>query len=96
MLFRSRDAAFAERLRAAIADGAGAPEVPTQAALLDLLGLNVVTFGERMRGRTRWTDAELEVIRRTLGVDTTDANEVVDRARAAKRQARAARSHAGS
>jgi len=36
------------------------------------------------------------VIRRTLGVDTTDANEVVDRARAAKRQARAARSHAGS
>ena len=89
----ARDAAFAERLRAAIADGAGAPEVPTQAALIDLLGLNVVTFGERMRGRTRWTDAELEVIRRTLGVDTTDANEVVDRARAAKRQARAARSH---
>lgn len=75
---------FAERLRQSIADGAGAPEITTQAQLIDMLGLNVVTFGQRMRGRTSWKDSELEFISKRLAVDVSDANDVVNAARAAR------------
>lgn len=75
---------FAERLRQRIADGAGAPAIATQAQLIELLGLNVVTFGQRMRGRTRWKDSELEIIGEKLGLDVSDANDVVNAARAAR------------
>lgn len=71
------DDTFAGRLRRAIANGDGRPDAPTQAALIALLGLNVVTFGERMRGRTRWKESELTLIRSTVGLDTADANEAV-------------------
>lgn len=69
---------FSERLRQTIASGVGRPDVMTQADLIALLGLNPITFGHRMRGRTRWRPSELDEIRRRLGMDTTDANEVVD------------------
>lgn len=75
---------FSERLRQSIADGAGAPEISTQAQLIDRLGLNVVTFGQRMRGRTSWKDSELDTISELLGIDVKDANDVVNTARAAR------------
>lgn len=75
---------FAERLRRSIADGAGAPTITTQAQLIEELGLNVVTFGQRMRGRTRWKDAELDFISEHLGLNVSDANDVVNAARAAR------------
>lgn len=75
---------FAERLRQNIADGTGAPAITTQAQLIELLGLNVVTFGQRMRGRTSWKDSELDIISERLGVDVSDANDVVNAARAAR------------
>lgn len=78
------DETFAGRLRRAIAAGEGRPDVPTQAALIALLDLNVVTFGERMRGRTRWTTAELTRIHELVGVDVDDANDVVDATRASR------------
>lgn len=75
---------FAERLRQSIAEGAGAPTITTQTQLIETLGLNVVTFGQRMRGRTRWKDSELETISRILSLDVSDANKVVDATRAAR------------
>lgn len=75
---------FSERLRERIAAGAGTPSVTTQADLISILGLNSVTFGQRMRGRTRWQDAELSVIADRLDLDVTDANAALDAARAAK------------
>ena len=72
------DGTFAGRVRQAIANGAGLPDAPTQNALAGLLGLNLIPFGERMRGRTRWKPAELEVIQRVLQVDTGDANALVE------------------
>lgn len=75
---------FAERLRAQIKAGAGLPDVRTQADLIRVLGLNSITFGQRMRGRTRWADRELTVIADRLHVDVTDANAVVEAARAQK------------
>lgn len=80
---------FSERLRQHIADGAGAPDVTTQAQLINLLSLNVVTFGQRMRGRTRWKDAELAIISERLGIDVSDANDIVN----ARRTSRYPRSH---
>lgn len=73
---------FAERLRSSILAGDGKPEIDTQRALTEKLGLNSVTFGNRMRGRNRWKDAELTVISELLGLDTSDANDAVDEARA--------------
>lgn len=72
---------FPERLRALIQSGAGLPAIGSQADLIARLNLNVVTFGERMRGRTRWKDAELHVIAELLDIDVTDANDIVDQAR---------------
>lgn len=80
------ESVFAERLRRSIAAGDGAPSVRTQADLIELLGLNSITFGQRMRGRTRWKDAELALIAEHLQVDVVDANEVVDAARAARQE----------
>jgi len=80
----AEEATFADRLRRAIAAGDGLPEIGTQAALIERLGLNVVTFGERMRGRTRWKPGELEIISAALGVDVSDANSVVEEARATR------------
>lgn len=73
---------FAQRLRASIMAGAGKPEINTQRALIEKLGLNSVTFGNRMRGRNRWKDTELTVIAELLGLDTSDANDAIDKARA--------------
>lgn len=64
---------FPSRLRDAIRSGAGAPEITTQRDLIELLGLNTVTFGQRMRERTRWKPSELELIEKRLQIDTTDA-----------------------
>lgn len=82
------DGSFASRLRRAVADGTGLPDIPTQNALATLLGLNLIPFGERMRGHTRWTAAELELINHTLGIDTSDANDMVDARRREKARAR--------
>lgn len=79
------ESVFAERLRAQIRAGAGEPDVTSQADLIELLGLNSITFGQRMRGRTRWADRELEIIAELLDVDVADANAVVDAARAARK-----------
>ncbi|MDZ5146317.1 helix-turn-helix transcriptional regulator [Microbacterium testaceum] len=76
---------FPERLRESIASGAGGDSLTTQADLIAELGLNTVTFGQRMRGRTRWKDSELTHIAEKLGVDTTDANAVVDAARSRRK-----------
>lgn len=75
---------FAERLRARIQSGAGRPGIATQADLIARLGLNIVTFGHRMRGRTRWKSGELEIVADVLGMDTADANDAVDAARGAR------------
>ena len=75
---------FPERLRERIRSGAGAPQVSTQAELVARLGLNVVSFGERMRGRTRWKQPELDVIEQLLKMDVTDANDINDQTRAAR------------
>ncbi|HCS60131.1 MAG TPA: DNA-binding protein [Microbacterium sp.] len=77
-------AQFSERLRDRIATGAGTPSVTTQADLIAILDLNSVTFGQRMRARTRWKDTELAVIADRLDMDVTDANAALDAARAAK------------
>lgn len=73
---------FAQRLRASIMAGDGKPEIDTQRALIEKLGLNSVTFGNRMRGRNRWKDTELAVIAELLRLDTSDANDAIDKARA--------------
>ncbi|MFJ2535776.1 helix-turn-helix transcriptional regulator [Microbacterium maritypicum] len=73
---------FAQRLRASIMTGAGKPEIDTQRALIEKLGLNSVTFGNRMRGRNRWKESELTVIAELLRIDTSDANDTVANARA--------------
>ncbi|PQZ53161.1 MULTISPECIES: DNA-binding protein [unclassified Microbacterium] len=73
---------FAQRLRASIMAGEGKPEIDTQRALIEKLGLNSVTFGNRMRGRNRWKDSELAVISELLRIDTSDANDAVTKARA--------------
>lgn len=79
------ESVFAERLRTQIRAGVGEPGVMSQADLIELLELNSITFGQRMRGRTRWTDRELEIIAGLLDVDVADANAVVDAARAARK-----------
>lgn len=73
---------FAQRLRASIMAGEGKPEIDTQRALIEKLGLNSVTFGNRMRGRNRWKDSELAVISKLLRIDTSDANDAVMKVRA--------------
>lgn len=88
---RADDGTFASRLRRAIADGDGLPEVPTQNALAALLGINPIPFGERMRGHTRWKPAELDLIQNTLHIDTVDANDVVDETRKHSHQSRSQR-----
>lgn len=75
---------FAERLRASITAGDGEPDITSQVDLIRMLGLNTVTFGERMRSRTRWKQGELELIAQRLGMSTEDANAIVDAARSVK------------
>lgn len=74
---------FAERLRDRIKSGAGRSSVRSQADLIARLGLNIATFGERMRGRTRWKESELQLIADVLDMDVTDANDFVNRGRTA-------------
>ena len=81
-------APFPDRLREAIAAGAGAPDITTLKQLAEALQLNNVTFGERMRGRTTWTAEERELIASTLGIDTSDANLQVEQLRADRRARR--------
>ncbi|MGO1316923.1 MAG: helix-turn-helix transcriptional regulator [Microbacterium sp.] len=81
--------AFAARLRQAIVDGAGLPDIPTQAELIRRLGLNIVTFGNRMRGTTAWKPAELDLIGNVLNIDTDDANDTVTHHRQERRANRA-------
>lgn len=83
-VYTEQPGTFAARLRQAILDGRGGTEIPTQRALIDRLGLNAVTFGHRLRATTRWKASELEIIADLVGVDTSDANEEVDRVRAEK------------
>jgi len=81
-------ATFADRVREAIRNGDGLPDIPTQNALAELLGLNSITFGQRMRGRTSWKPSELETIASVLQLDTHDANDAVDAMRAARKASR--------
>lgn len=82
------DAPFADRLREAVRAGAGAPDITTLKKLADVLGLNTVTLGQRMRGRTTWRAAELELIEKLLDVRTTDANLQIAHRRAQRRAQR--------
>lgn len=84
----SRDAAFAARLRQAVAAGAGEPDVSTLRGLASQLSLNTVTLGERLRGRTAWRPEELAAIEHLLSISTSDANEHVEVMRAQRRAAR--------
>lgn len=81
-------APFPDRIREAIAAGAGAPGITTLKQLAETLQLNNVTFGERMRGRTAWTADERERIASTLGIETSDANLQVEQLRAERRTRR--------
>lgn len=84
------DAPFASRLRQAVAEGAGEPDVSTLRELAVRLSLNPVTLGERLRGRTSWKPEELASIEQLLSIPTSDANDHVQRRRAQRRAARSA------
>lgn len=83
-------ASFPDRIRESVTAGAGAPGITTLKQLADALQLNSVTFGERMRGRTTWTQTERERIASILEIDTSDANDQVEQLRAQRRAQRGA------
>lgn len=44
----------------------------TQAAVARRLGMSRTSLGDRLRGRTRWTTAELPVVAQMLGMSMLD------------------------
>lgn len=60
------DASLPDRIRAAVASET--TSVKTLTELAGKLGLSSITFGNRMRGTTRWTEGELKALRKILKI----------------------------